>query len=484
MGWCWWGSASLWAQGDLVNNGANIVVNNGITLRVEGAIEQQNNSNINNTGSIYLKEDWTQTGATTTYTGTGSIHFEGTALQRLNSTVPLTINQLTINNNNRLQLNNDVTIATQINLNNNSSVELGTSNLTLQPTATISGTDVSHYIITNNNGRLRQTVSAVPTLFPVGRANYNPTTLTNIGVTDVFAVRVREEALQDGITGLPFTEEVVNRTWDIDEAVVGGSNLTVTLEWETSQELLNFDRLDAGLMHYTSGAWDRSFAYGAANLVSPNRYQITGTGITTFSPFAVTTRPSNLPIELLSFEATRKTVDEVQLDWVTAVEINNQGFEIQRLLEVEATFATIAFVEGNGTTTATSYYDEIDENSYTGVTYYRLKQLDFDGTYSYSPIRAVNGTPIHSTAAIQAYPNPTLNVLYIKFPALAQENIKGQLLLTDVQGHLLYETALQVSSHQRWSVDKVADLLPGTYFLMVELEDGQHFSQQFTKNEY
>ncbi|HAB53906.1 MAG TPA: hypothetical protein DCE80_17305, partial [Ignavibacteriales bacterium] len=91
---------------------------------------------------------------------------------------------------------------------------------------------------------------------------------------------------------------------------------------------------------------------------------------------------SIIPVELISFSATANG-KEVNLNWSTATELNNYGFEIQRKA-LGGEFATIAFVKGNGTTTQKNEYSFIEKNIDEGKYFYRLKQIDLDGTTSYS----------------------------------------------------------------------------------------------------
>ncbi len=473
----------LTAQGDLINNGANIVINTGHDVRVEGDVQNSNNGSITNNGTIHLDANWTQTGTTTDYSGTGWLTFEGSGLQNITTANTLTIPQLRVDNNNRLRLNSAIDVSLQVDLRNNGNIELGTNNLTLDNGATLIGADVSHYVITNSTGRLRQTVGAGATFFPVGNSSYNPASITNSGTTDVFGVRVTDQILQDGTTGASFTEEVVDRTWLINEEVAGGSVANITLEWETSQELPNFDRLDVGLMHYTSGTWDKTFTYGAATTVSTGRYQVTGVGVSNFSPFGVTTKPTDLPVELLAFDANRQNADKVLLNWTTAAELNNKGFEVERMLNYETEFVQVGFVDGNGTTTNTSHYDFLDNNSYVGVSYYRLKQVDFDGSFEYSPIRAVDNKVVQAGIEVATFPNPTANVLYVRFAAIPAHIKNSQIKITDVRGRALHEFSQAVQSHQRIEINFVEQLMAGTYFVTISFDDGQEITRKFIKKE-
>jgi plastocyanin len=120
-----------------------------------------------------------------------------------------------------------------------------------------------------------------------------------------------------------------------------------------------------------------------------------------------------IPVELTSF-AARSDGNNVILNWSTATELNNQGFEVQRSVS-ENEFATIGFIQGAGTTTETQNYRFVDANLSVGTYTYRLKQIDFNGTFAYSNvISAEVGSP-NQFELLQNYPNPFNPSTNIKF---------------------------------------------------------------------
>jgi len=130
-----------------------------------------------------------------------------------------------------------------------------------------------------------------------------------------------------------------------------------------------------------------------------------------------------VPVELTSFTAISNN-GIVELNWETATEINNQGFEIERRTE-SSEFRTIGFVEGNGTTTEPRSYNYLDKTVEQGINYYRLKQVDFDGTYSYSDEVEVDVTAAPLTFDLaQNYPNPFNPSTNIKFSVPESGNVK------------------------------------------------------------
>jgi hypothetical protein len=109
-----------------------------------------------------------------------------------------------------------------------------------------------------------------------------------------------------------------------------------------------------------------------------------------------------LPIQLASFTGSVVGQGTVRLDWVTLSEVNNYGFEVQRSYTAPTTFVTVpnGFVPGHGTTIEPQYYSFTDRNVLPQVVYYRLKQIDLDGTtHYYDPIRIdmLTSVPAQST---------------------------------------------------------------------------------------
>lgn len=110
----------------------------------------------------------------------------------------------------------------------------------------------------------------------------------------------------------------------------------------------------------------------------------------------------DVPVELTTFNAYKRA-SGVLLEWQTASEINNAGFEVQRSKDGK-TWENLGFVEGVGNTLEIKDYTYWDEAPLEGVNYYRLKQLDFDGNFEYSLIVSVLWT---KAADIVLSPNPT-----------------------------------------------------------------------------
>jgi len=121
-----------------------------------------------------------------------------------------------------------------------------------------------------------------------------------------------------------------------------------------------------------------------------------------------------VPVELVSFNYELYN-GSVKLDWITATEVNNRGFEILRFEQSDNNWATIGFVPGFGTTTEPKSYAFTDENISSGFYSYRLKQVDFNGQYEYSEIIEVEVLSPNKFSLEQNYPNPFNPSTIIKY---------------------------------------------------------------------
>lgn len=149
-----------------------------------------------------------------------------------------------------------------------------------------------------------------------------------------------------------------------------------------------------------------------------NAYNVTVDGIRTASTWALAT----VPVELVSFSANVQG-NSVQLSWITATELNNQGFDIERKSK-NAAWEKIGFVPGNGNSTSNKNYSFNDGNLLTGKYSYRLKQIDYDGSYEYSNEVEANivSVPVKFDLS-QNFPNPFNPSTTIKFSIPQAANV-------------------------------------------------------------
>jgi hypothetical protein len=150
-----------------------------------------------------------------------------------------------------------------------------------------------------------------------------------------------------------------------------------------------------------------------------------------FSPFTFGDSPlSPLPVELLNFNALLNN-RQVELTWQTASEHNNDFFTVERSSD-GFNFEPIAYVDGAGNSTTLLNYSEVDLQPLDGVSYYRLKQTDFDGAFEYSDIRVIVKS---DDSDLLVFPNPS-NTGLINFKSAVDI---GELSIYSSEGKLVFK---------------------------------------------
>jgi hypothetical protein len=150
-------------------------------------------------------------------------------------------------------------------------VQLNKNTLTLDSGCTISGYNETKYFVTNDSGFLKKgKVGNTKFTFPVGfsKSTYNPLSITEAGTVDNYSVRCLQHALLNGGSGAAITHKGIDVSWLVKEAVAGGMNATIEVQWYTANgdQLPGFDSSKCMVVRYTGTAWD--YSSGAAGLAS------------------------------------------------------------------------------------------------------------------------------------------------------------------------------------------------------------------------
>ena len=221
------------------------------------------------------------------------------------------------------------------------------------------------------------------------------------GVSSVAAV-----ANMNRFGGDSSVTSVIDRWWDIT-AVSGYNAVTanVTFSYLAAENTLPvsppYRTGPIAAQHWNGSIWEPPVCSACNNGVTSGVGTVTVSGANTFSPWILVAQPAPLPITLLSFDAT--VVNEgVSLNWITTSEINNDYFTVERSSDA-VNFEGILTVDGAGNSSHAINYARIDANPLQGVSYYRLRQTDFDNTTTTSDIVAVN---ITDDGNLLVVPNP------------------------------------------------------------------------------
>jgi len=174
-----------------------------------------------------------------------------------------------------------------------------------------------------------------------------------------------------------------------------------------------------------------------------------------------------VPVTWGNFRVNLENDKTALLNWSTASEINNSYFEVLKSTNGRL-YETIGEVKGSGNSSVENNYEFIDANVHSGTSYYKLRQVDYDGNFSYSPIRSIRLKSNDETFAIN--PNPA-SADEIK---VSTNNVKGEIdfYLYDNLGRMVNHLAKTIDGDDHFTLRPSTDLKSGQYFL--RMYDGYH----------
>jgi hypothetical protein len=244
-------------------------------------------------------------------------------------------------------------------------------------------------------------------------------TITSIGtrLTDALAADANKKAIEAK------TAAFYNIETNITTAFTASLVVTFTNENLAAAGLTTADATKLVLAYFrtTDSKWAR------VPLTIIDTVNMTATAVVDhFSLWALvdSTDANVVPVELSTFSARLDNKDGVILEWTTVSETNNYGFYIERSKD-NVNFVEIGFVKGNGNSTKELAYSYIDKDALeVGTYYYRLRQVDFDGSFAYSKPALVGIKAPDKYTLFSAYPNPFNPTTNIEFSLKEKGNVK------------------------------------------------------------
>ena len=397
--------ATLYVGAGGLANQAGTLTNAG-ALRVDGPLTNAGTLDLA-TGTLEVRGDLANAGTLTP--GTSPVTFSGSADQLLTpggaALYQLLLSKPTAGAN-TLRLAGDLTVSNLLSLSNgliNTQNGATVHTLRLPHGAALSGEAAGRYVL----GALeitRDGVGGAAVNFGHG-AVLDPAS-NNLGTV---AVTRRAGLLTTATAGTPngsFGQNFANgalqgidRIWTVAPATQPTAPVQLTLSWlaDNDNGLTNFAQ--ARMWQQTAAGQPWAAVGPAANASSRS---LTSSP-TVLDRFTISNAANPLPVTLVDFTARPEGPAAVRLRWATAQELNNAGFTVERSPDAR-TFAAIATVAGAGTSTVRHDYTLLDNKLPAGATllYYRLRQTDLSGTFTYSPVRAVALTP--QAAGFVVYP--------------------------------------------------------------------------------
>ncbi|NIJ52946.1 T9SS type A sorting domain-containing protein [Dyadobacter arcticus] len=177
-----------------------------------------------------------------------------------------------------------------------------------------------------------------------------------------------------------------------------------------------------------------------------------------------------LPATLISFKGTRLDATKVKLYWETSSETNNRGFDVERSETGTGDFAMVGTIDGSGDTYHTKKYEMTDLNNSPEMSYYRLKQVDYDGKFTYSRIIAIAG--LKEELTVTAIPNPArISDMYLQIKGGKITEV--ELVVVDVKGVVVYRNEhVAPNAARQISLRQIPGLIAGLYHAKVISKEG------------
>lgn len=239
----------------------------------------------------------------------------------------------------------------------------------------------------------------------------------------------------------------IDMRWDLNGlGPVNASDLRLLIDTD-NDGLFNDETAISGATDLGGGIFEFASVPGGSAGIRNNRRFTLGT---------INSSQTPLPIELVYFNATLENELTVRLEWQTRSEINNVFFTIERSKN-GLDWEEVSKIDGAGNSTTLSNYSTIDEDPYWEISYYRLKQTDFDGQFEYSDIRSVFIK--QNTAEVVIYPNPANNQIVIQ---ANKQELKGLKILNTL-GQDVTNLTKQLSKTDNSVIIDLSNLTNGIY---------------------
>lgn len=257
-----------------------------------------------------------------------------------------------------------------------------------------------------------------------------------------------------------------------------------------NNSLYTVDRFFVATPSGTTYTANASFGYGDSEILAPNLLnentlkaqrwngtlwedpigsvntalnRVDVTGITQFSPWTIADASEPLPVQFLNFDALVNGM-VVNLNWTTASEKNNSYFSIERSVD-GTNFEAIGKVSGIGNSNVPNSYQFTDFNPAKGISYYRIKQVDFNGAETYSQVRSVRFDQL--IGWISYYPNPANDKISFN---LQQTNASQVFInISNSLGQMVWEKVLYPQTQNEYSLD-ISNWTKGVYIVNIKIE--------------
>ncbi len=478
-----YGSSTVYTPSKVDVKKGEIAISDDILFSSNGNTTKKHDVNVKNNGTLKLSGGFVNTGSgDLTVNSGGLLVLNGSSQQTMPGDNFASVNELKINNSAskspQVKLNGDLTIKDTLALKNGVIKSSSSNSIEIGASGAVTGWDKNNSYIDGTYGQQGNPNDSLVFRL-MGNKDMHKVAIHGLSYANTFQVNYHEKNPTNQFnnqmaSGSNLNFVSVDEYWTIDKTTNNSTNCKVTLFWDnnTPSHIGNISQ-DTNLVvaHYnkSSQKWENE---GHSNLKGNLNGQgsITSKGVSSFSPYTYGSKSSNspLPVELIAFKVNQLK-DRAKLTWKTASETNNSHFEVQKSQEGNE-FTKIGKVEGSGTVIREQAYQFIDNEPNSGTSYYRLKQVDHDGSYEYSVVKAMkweerkNDVNNSWVKINDISPNPFNNSFKVNYHLKEAGAVK--ISMRNMQGSIMFEKNLKgKSGPNTYRYDNDQQLSRGTYIL-------------------
>ena len=419
-----------------------------------------------NSGNIDIAGNWTNTG--TFSAGTGTVTFNGNTTQVIKAGSSA-FNNVKFENSAGFNVNEAMTINGNADFNNGIVNFMTAGSLTFSNSATSNIGNSTSYV----NGIITKTGSSAFNFATGDGVYWGPCGIAAPSASSTITAQYFHSA---GPLNWTFAymcpASNLHHTSGVEHWLLTSTSSTpnVTLYWNTASDVVEPNDLVVAHYNASSSCWENK---GAANITGDaNAGSVTNAiPFTSYSPITLGTKTkiNPLPVELTLFSAECDNNNNVQLYWTTASEINNDYFEIQRSTQGIA-WEVIARVQGAGFSNTSLNYDYLDRENPNANTYYRLRQVDYDGRSKFSDIISIRCENNMEKPTISIYPNPFNSILNIEFKNWDMKS--AEIELVDITSRTIKTWKLENTLQNFVYEVNLNNLNPAMYMLKIKTSSG------------
>jgi hypothetical protein len=376
----------------------------------------------------------------------GNLTLNRTSNQVISGSGTINLHDLTNSNTVGVTLSNSISLSGDLVFTSTANISTSNNVIWLSSSSSITGEDADSHVI----GNVSQTKNVdVSTTVNFANGVTIADSPNNLGDVTVF----RTSGDPNGITTVEGNSSIA-ALWDISPTTAPSGNLTLSLSWGSYWDNGRTSDLE---VWKNDGEWKKVAAVTAAG--EPRTASVT---TNSFSSWTITDKNNPLPVSLVFFRG--ESLDsQAKLTWQTANEYQNKGFEILKSFN-GIDFDSIGFVTGRGTSNISQNYSFIDNSFFQGA-YYRLKQVDFEGTTEFSEVISISKVGENQNT-FALFPNPITSQTQLVYYGVLDKDV--QISIFDAQGKLIVEkfaTLNQINAHLK---NTTPYLLEGLYLIHIQ----------------